>query len=98
MNDMKRRVGAILEFISRTQVEMAGESTPPSGGSSLLAAEMIRSLSGQVPSIMVNGNEGSGKSDKSSSEGDGDFAELTSLEMMDVLTRKLVLWQEEYGK
>ncbi|KAI9676037.1 MAG: hypothetical protein M1817_000780 [Caeruleum heppii] len=103
MNEMKRRVAAILEFISRTQVEMAGERTPPSGSSNEGAATaMLRSLADGVGSIMKD----AGGSDKenvrvgepTTGEKEGHFAELSSLEMMDVLTRKLVLWQREFGK
>ncbi|KAI9814330.1 MAG: hypothetical protein M1832_005910 [Thelocarpon impressellum] len=85
MNEMKRRVAAILEFISRTQVELAGETTPPEGTGSLL-----RQLAEGLPSIMVNGGRGE--------VGEKEFALLSSTEMMDVLTRKLVLWQQEFGK
>jgi hypothetical protein len=98
MNEMKRRVAAILEFISRTQVEMAGEHTPPAGGSSssmtAATASALRGIGEALPGYaMVNGN--------GSSTGGGDerdFGEMTSLEMMDILTRKLVLWQKEFGK
>ncbi|KAH0558826.1 hypothetical protein GP486_004532 [Trichoglossum hirsutum] len=98
MNEMKRRVAAILEFISRTQVEMAGEHTPPAGGpsSSVTAATAasFRGIGEALPGYMVvNGNgPGTGGGDER------DFGEMTSLEMMDILTRKLVLWQKEFGK
>ncbi|KAH0538700.1 hypothetical protein FGG08_004717 [Glutinoglossum americanum] len=97
MNEMKRRVAAILEFISRTQVEMAGEHTPPTGGSSssmtTATVTALRGISEALPGyLMVNGNSsGLGGEER-------DFGEMTSLEMMDILTRKLVLWQKEFGK
>ena len=106
MNEMKRRVAAILEFISRTQVELAEAPTPPSRGSgsaSGAVAEIMKSIHSGLPSITVNRGgggsaDGGSESDKTSPEGQRPFAELSSLEMMDVLTRKLVLWQQEYGK
>lgn len=50
-----------------------------------------------------NGNKTTKPNNNSSASGaeevsEKDFSQLTSLEMMDVLTRKLVLWQKEYGK
>ncbi len=114
MNEMKRRVAAILEFISRTQVEMAGERTPALSNTTNAASAMdgqatamLRSLAAGVGGIFREG----GKSGTSTSmekmglevgdEGkgkEGVFAELSSMEMMDVLTRQLVLWQREFGK
>ncbi|KZF23056.1 hypothetical protein L228DRAFT_142378 [Xylona heveae TC161] len=87
MNEMKRRVAGILEFISRTQVEMAGETTPPGGTSSTpsVVAQTTTVFQSNGPLLTLNGAE-------------KEFGDLNSLEMMDVLTRKLVLWQKEYGK
>ncbi|KAI9802603.1 MAG: hypothetical protein M1833_001677 [Piccolia ochrophora] len=97
MHEMKRRVAAILEFISHTQVEMAGERTPPTSGGGSTAA-LLQKLADGLPMIKVDADETS----NGNSNGDGsvqkDFAHLSSLEMMDVLTRKLVLWQKEFGK
>ncbi|KAI9852727.1 MAG: hypothetical protein M1838_005922 [Thelocarpon superellum] len=115
INEMKRRVAAILEFISRTQVEMAGEQTPPSGSSETATATLLRGLASELPAITGNGRGGSGTKGSNATHsngtgnghggGDGvqalderDFTQLSSLEMMDVLTRKLVLWQKEFGK
>ncbi|KAI9879247.1 MAG: hypothetical protein M1830_009107 [Pleopsidium flavum] len=99
MNEMKRRVAAILEFISRTQLEMAGEQTPPNGGGGGGGASaLIRGLAeGLGPMIGLNG-ENEGSNGEKAGLGNREFAELSSMEMMDVLTRKLVLWQKEFGK
>ncbi len=102
MNEMKRRVAAILEFISRTQLEMAGEQAPSGtngggaihGGSS--SGALIAGLADEVrPMLALNGG---GASDEEKRGSEKDFAMLSSMEMMDVLTRNLVLWQKEYGK
>ena len=86
MNDMKRRVHNILDFISRTQVEMAGTglasrtvttSPPDHGGGS---KDLGRKLMGELEEEL----EGFGK--------------LNSVEMMDVLTKRLLRWEGEYGK
>jgi hypothetical protein len=102
MNDMKRRVAAILEFISRTQVEMAGEHTPPAGGGggssmTTAAASALRGIGEALPGYLIANGTGSGPGGGVGRD-ERDFGEMTSLEMMDVLTRKLVLWQKEYGK
>ncbi|RDA94707.1 hypothetical protein CP533_6715 [Ophiocordyceps camponoti-saundersi (nom. inval.)] len=89
MLDMKRRVAAIMEFISRTQVDMAAENggssgdqdSPPNGAETCRADQ--------------NGGSGSGSSATSS---DTDkFRELSCIEMMDVLTRDMVKWQNHYA-
>ncbi|GAD97665.1 transcriptional regulator (Cti6), putative [Paecilomyces variotii No. 5] len=117
MNDMKRRVAAILEFISRMQVEMAvnGESiTPPENGgaaSSLANSKALaKSVGAHLETLMqaTNGEEGEdGTPSAPPTESEGgseqapkekDFKDLSSVEMMDVLTRHLLKWQQEYGK
>ena len=124
---MKRRVAGILEFIGRTQVEMAsavagagagagtGGSTPPlpmgsgpvkgadaeAGGMQMAFVKGLMAglgeLAGGVDGIGGNGNGGGNGGNGGSEEG-REFGELTSAEMMDVLTRRLVRWQQEYGK
>lgn len=116
MNDMKRRVAAILEFISRMQVEMAvnGESiTPPGNGDAASSLANSKALAKSVGAhletlVQANGEEGEdgtpsappteseGGSDQAPKE--KDFKDLSSVEMMDVLTRHLLKWQQEYGK
>ena len=96
MNEMKRRVAAILEFISRTQLEMAsaaGDDTPPAGGkvNETATATMLRSIAETLPDHPADGSVEQASKERP-------FAELSSLEMMDVLTRRLVLWQKEFGK
>lgn len=118
MNEMKRRVAAILEFISRTQLEMAaGEQTPPNGGggggggsgggagrgtSALMAglADELRPILGMNGDHAgkEKGTEKPGAAATATALGERAFVDLSSTEMMDVLTRNLVLWQKEYGK
>ncbi|KAH6855068.1 hypothetical protein B0I37DRAFT_46619 [Chaetomium sp. MPI-CAGE-AT-0009] len=97
MNDMKRRATALLDFISRTQVELAGESptgTPPgagssTNGSSAAAPDKAENGANQTPMLVLGeaGNAGPGK----------EFKELGCVEMMDTLTRRLVKWQQQYA-
>lgn len=115
MNEMKRRVAAILDFISRMQVEMAasGETiTPPDNNTngnngSSSRASLIKGVQEQLGSLLATtGSEGASTASSTGSladydatkEREKDFKELSSVEMMDVLTRHLLKWQQEYGK
>lgn len=101
MNDMKRRVSNILEFISVTQVQMAGSATTLTTKSST-SANTPPDSNGED----VNGKTKGKTSEKSVNAALSDlngideqaFEALSSLEMMDVLTRQLLKWQAEYGK
>ncbi|KAK7422321.1 Histone deacetylase complex subunit [Neonectria magnoliae] len=98
MMDMKRRVGAIMDFISRTQVDLAAEALPLHGESPKRSQVSPQ----KTPTPQTNGdaekqssttvNEASLESSHSS-----DFKELNCMEMMDVLTRDMVKWQNQYA-
>jgi len=115
MNDLRKRAAGIMEFISRTQVEMAGEQTAPevpvrgvvnggtpfSGrtglvrvGSDLAASKLSRQID------RADLEEEAGKKRERAPNGaeEGSFKTMSSLQMMDVLTRELVIWQREHGK
>lgn len=110
MNEMKRRVAAILEFISRMQVEMAvaGEnSSTPTGNGDRAQGLLLKSMVDQIDSAMPSTRSDGGESGPATTDGgygesstthEKDFKELSSVEMMDVLTRHLLKWQQEYGK
>lgn len=111
MNEMKRRVAAILEFISRMQVEMAvasENSSTPTGNGDRSQGLLLKSMVDQLDSAMASTISDGGESMPALTEGDGDtapasthekdFKDLSSVEMMDVLTRHLLKWQQEYGK
>ncbi|KAI1378974.1 hypothetical protein F4677DRAFT_354649 [Hypoxylon crocopeplum] len=109
MTDMKRRANNILEYIARTQVELASEplsepatspqQTSPSDGSN-----------NTIPTVKVNGNSNK-KPDNVSATSTGpttnganstllplkEFKEMSCIEMMDFLTRDLVKWQQEFA-
>lgn len=97
MTDMKRKAHAMLDYISRTQVEMAGEITPPDN-------ESRRPSDNMVPQATENGMPAGEKKFSEATNGDcgsstdapRDFKELSSMEMMDHLTRDLVKWQKEF--
>ncbi|KAI2793640.1 hypothetical protein POX_a00223 [Penicillium oxalicum] len=111
MNEMKRRVAAILEFISRMQVEMAvnGEnSLTPTGNGDRTQGLLLKNMVDQIDNAMASTFSERGESLTAMTDGEGsaslasshekDFKDLTSVEMMDVLTRHLLKWQQEYGK
>ncbi|KAJ6130550.1 hypothetical protein N7512_003330 [Penicillium capsulatum] len=105
MNEMKRRVSAILEFISRMQVEMAvaseNSSTPTGNGDraqGLLLKSMVDQIDSAMASTVSDGGDSAPATDGDLSVHEKDFKDLSSVEMMDVLTRHLLKWQQEYGK
>lgn len=119
MTDLKRRAGAILDFITRAQVELANDNfapevrslkptappllkkpQPPPPPPPPPAGKDVPTVTAQTGLIAVNGekhphDEASGDADAPEWEG---FEALNGVEMMDVLTTKLIRWQAEYGK
>lgn len=104
MNDLRKRAAGILEYITRTQVEMAGHSTPSKEGSGVSspthkAANNGMSIASRLGSEAARPSEEELKRrDSGGSMDEGVFKNLNSVEMMDVLTRELVLWQKDFGK
>jgi len=101
MNELKKRVAGMMDFISRTQVELAGETMPPDG---VVQASATPGLS--RPGIMRTASvKGASKlrqeidgSEEESRVEEGVFQTMSSNEMLDVLTRRLVHWQKDHGK
>lgn len=89
MLDMKRRVAAIMEFISRTQVDLATEA-PLSPSVSGRETPQEKQESAQTNSDVDLG-------DISCSSNTNNFRKLSYMEMMDVLTRDMVKWQNQYA-
>lgn len=103
MLDMKRRVAAIMEFISRTQVDLAGEN----GGSITTTTTTSSSSSSSNADTPHKGDAHSAAEEREDGEATNDmmtpeasdakrFKELSCVEMMDVLTRDMVKWQNQY--
>ncbi|KAK1837056.1 putative histone deacetylase complex subunit cti6 [Podospora conica] len=94
MTDMKRKAGALLDFISRTQVELAGEALPDTSTSS----PKTNGVPAPAPEKSTQGAPGPGpKAVNGMDPGSKEFKELNCIEMMDTLTRRLVKWQQEYA-
>ncbi|KIN08070.1 hypothetical protein OIDMADRAFT_140540 [Oidiodendron maius Zn] len=100
MSDMRKRVAAILDFISRTQLEMAGGMGPLSDATAQKSDTGERQVtdafqSEDTPTIVVSlGETEESKQEEAIQE--KDFKDLSCVEMMDVLTRQLVKWQKEF--
>ncbi|KJZ75956.1 hypothetical protein HIM_04780 [Hirsutella minnesotensis 3608] len=95
MLDMKRRVAAIMEFISRTQVDLAAEN-----GDSINGQDSPDKMDTDHTNGEPTGDVQHAKAlsiDTASSSDSKDFKELNCLEMMDVLTRDMVKWQNQYA-
>lgn len=97
MNELKRRSAAFLEFIGKTQVELASEDLAEHKPSVDPAS---RSASNGSPAPQVNGSSGTdAKEDEqptSPAAPDTAFKDMNCVEMMDFLTRDLVKWQNRY--
>ena len=110
MNEMKRRVAGILEFVSRTQGELDGREirTPPGCGPGSKSSNGGPG-EGTVAEADRGGGAGSGKElvdgvlDGLSGKGPGEvmsdkhFESLSSAEMLAMLKGRLSSWQREFG-
>lgn len=97
--DMNRRANGMLDWMTRTQVEMAGEATPPTD-------ESRRPSANSVPQATANGVSAGDKppthatpngGTSSSADVPKDFKDLSTAEMMDRLTRDLVMWKKDFS-
>jgi hypothetical protein len=102
MNEMKRRVAAILEFVNRMQTERPSQRSSASGSDK-------DSKGGSTPNGGLGANASAissglaqaveaGLSTISSEGSEKQFTEMAAGEMMETLTKDLVQWQSLYGK
>lgn len=75
MNEMRKRVAAILEFIGRTQIDIANEQKEQSELTKYVEEDSHKQ---NIEKLFENYHG--------------------SLESMDALTRKLLLWEKQFGK
>ena len=99
MNELKRRSAAFLDFIAKTQVELASEDLAEHRPN-VDPASQVTSSNG-TPAPQVNGDSSPGakiSDEQATSPGAADtaFKDLKCVEMMDFLTRDLVKWQNRY--
>ncbi|EXJ81154.1 hypothetical protein A1O3_07444 [Capronia epimyces CBS 606.96] len=107
LNEMKRRVAAILEFVGHMQTESAAQSHHSSGSTSSKGTSTPTGAKGstQLPvSSLVRAVEAGLKEAHSKEEDvalsvtdDKDFGNMGSVEMMETLTKELVQWQTVFG-
>lgn len=132
MNEMRRKVHSMLNYVGQAQVEMASKKS-----FQVALDKVLLASGGAVKSIPANAKltetpkddvdkqkekdkstekkeanelENSGASGGTNSAGSGStslkelmkgldgFKELPTTEMMNMLSTRLVLWQQEYGK
>ncbi len=106
LTEMKRRVTGMFDFISKTQLELAGE-TPPEPAHESRRSSRENGLPSSLPLIRVNGGSSSPKrppdiKERTTSDGEPgpdakEFRDLSCVEMMDFLTRDLVHWQSQFA-
>jgi len=108
LNEMKRRVAAILEFVGHMQTERGAHSHQSSGSASSKGANTpngVRLVAASLPTATLvraveAGLKEAGTKDEETGVGMADekeFANMDSVEMMETLTKELVQWQSIYG-
>lgn len=114
MNEMKRRVAAILEFVNKMQGDKGSQSNGHGSSSSASGSRTPNGVSrsndsgsgsgsannGNVqPAFLLKGIEaGLSIAQNHGEKTEKEFRTMASGEMMHVLTRELVGWQSLYGK
>lgn len=105
MTDMKRRANAILDYISRTQVELASDPL----AEAKISPDQSTTDSSTNSAPHVNGNGGNKKTGNATPLTNGsvaavstglslkEFKDMSCVEMMDILARDLVKWQQEFA-
>lgn len=102
MTDLKRKAHAMLDYISRTQVEMAGETTPPNHESPKpgdSAASPVTENGTSVERKPPDSTTTNGESSISATSVDAkkEFKDMSSMEMMARLSTDLIKWQKEFA-
>ncbi|KAH6647023.1 hypothetical protein BKA67DRAFT_663379 [Truncatella angustata] len=104
MTDLKRRANNLMEFITRTQVELANDPLSERNSPRQPASEDGQA---QSPALRPNGSIGKVLAERAVAATNGaatppikdtkDFRDMNCVEMMDALTRDLVKWQQEFA-
>jgi hypothetical protein len=113
INEMKRRVAAILEFVGQMQTKQSastsGKDTPNSNGSGnngkeLPVAGLVKAVQAATEEMDAPAAEDGGDGQVNGEEkvkmtlrDDTEFRGLGSTDMMETLTKELVGWQSVYG-
>lgn len=106
--EMNRRANVMMEFITRTQLDMAGEAYTqrhPNRRSGDANQFLLAPNSDEISrTFAANIDTNSNSNSISASNGvngmkantNQDFKDLNSMEMMDFLSREIIQWQKEY--
>ncbi|KAH6718475.1 hypothetical protein BKA61DRAFT_653825 [Leptodontidium sp. MPI-SDFR-AT-0119] len=97
MTDMRKRVTAILAFISQTEYELGDSISPTTADAT---EKMIRGLADGLPMIKVNGESGNGSKDGEvgdAASSPREFKDLSCKEMIVELTKQLLKWQDDFA-
>ncbi|CZS91798.1 related to CTI6 Cyc8-Tup1 Interacting protein [Rhynchosporium agropyri] len=95
MLDMKKRVTAMLAFISQTEYELGGSISPTTEEAT---AEIMKGLADGLPMIRINGENGHGsKGGEAGEHSSREFKDLSCKEMIVDLTKQLLRWQDEFA-
>lgn len=112
LNEMKKRVAAILEFVSQMQNQQnkSNNSNAPSnsgsntrssnsgkGNSTPNQASVTSMPSSKLVEAVTAGLQDSTEDGKLKLVPDSDFAKMASGQMMETLMGELVSWQSQYG-
>ncbi|KAI0019748.1 hypothetical protein F4780DRAFT_431121 [Xylariomycetidae sp. FL0641] len=105
MSDMKRRIHGFLEYISRTQLELANDplsesrsnpdQSPTDEGSGSTTSKTNANADGNGNMPAPNGTTTSGSLEAVLPT--KDFKDMTCVEMMDSLTRDLYKWKRDFA-
>jgi hypothetical protein len=99
MNEMKRRVAAILEFVNRMQTERPSQRSSASGSDKdSKGGSTPNGALGANASAISSGLAQAVAAGLSSERSEKQFTEMAAGEMMETLTKDLVQWQTLYGK
>ncbi|EPE08015.1 phd-finger domain-containing protein [Ophiostoma piceae UAMH 11346] len=108
LSEMRRRVSAMSDFISKTQIEIAsseylGSESTPEGSAGAHGSKTANghtttngSSTPTTPSSTAMPQPGA-NGDADSRAPQKDFKELPLMEMMDILTRNIIHWQNQFG-
>ena len=102
MNEMKRRVAAILEFVNRMQTERPSQRSSASGSDKGSKGGSTPNGTSGVDTATISAGLAraveAGLATTSSKGSEKHFTEMAAGEMMETLTKELVQWQSLYGK
>lgn len=94
--EMRRKVSNMLDYIAKVQVEMADQSNAFGGAAIEEKGKMLmKGVAGSIAPLLDAEEPGSEAQGPKGNE--KAFDDMSLLEMMEFLTRRLIMWQKDYG-